>query len=212
IAQACTTGSISTAIDLLSENKELCQESLNWFDFDGQELNTPSIFIAIDYGHVELVAKMLPLHKDILNTLKDGDGDYSALQWASWTGQLDIVKLLVEKGGASADEEALSLAREYDHHAVVEFLRKRVDLYSGLEGDADAIMEKACREGDANMVRKLFEEENYNIDKFKDDDGKYFAFSPMYLAVKNGHIDVIQLLAEKGVQVDQGAAPAVSAE
>lgn len=84
IANACTT-SISTAIDLLSENKELLSEPLSWFDSAGQELNTPPIFIAIDYGHVELVSKMLPLHKDILNTLKTDDGDYSPLSWASWT-------------------------------------------------------------------------------------------------------------------------------
>ena len=85
IAQACTTGSTSSAVDLLSANKEMCREPLSWFDSDGQELSTPPIFICIDYGHSELVAKLLPLHKDILNTLKDGDGDYSPLQWASWT-------------------------------------------------------------------------------------------------------------------------------
>lgn len=200
IAQACSTGSIPTAVDLLSENNELCSASLSWFDSDGQELSTPPIFICIDYGHSELVAKLLPLHKDILNTLKDGDGDYSPLQWASWTGALDIVKILL-KGGAKADEEALSLAREYGHNTVVEHLLNHVDLYSGLEGDTDAIMEKACREGDSDMVGKLLED-SYNIEKWKDEDGKYLAFSPMYLAVKNGHLDVVQLFAEKGVQMN----------
>lgn len=211
IVQACTAGSASSAVDLLSANTELCREPLSWFDSDGQELSTPPIFICIDYGHSELVAKLLPLHKAILNTLKDGDGDYSPLQWASWTGKLDIVKILLE-GGANADEEALSLAREYDHNEVAEYLLKHVDMYSGLEGDSDAIMEKACREGDTSMVRKLLEEENYNIEKWKDEDGKYLVFSPMYLAVKNGHMDVIQLFAEKGVQVDLGATPEASAE
>lgn len=85
IAQACTSGSTSTAVNLLSENNELCSEQLTWFDSDGQELSTPPIFICIDYGHVELVEKLLPLYKDILNTVKDGDGDYSPLVWASWT-------------------------------------------------------------------------------------------------------------------------------
>ena len=65
-------------------------------------------------------------------------------------GNLDIVKLLVGEGGVNADEEALSLAREYDHNEVAEFLLKHVNLYSGLEGDVE-IMEKACREGDVNM-------------------------------------------------------------
>ncbi len=168
IVQACKLGSITTSLDLLSQNKEFCSAKLTWFDSDGQELSTPPMFICIDYGHSELVEKLLPLHSgDVLSTLKDGDGDYSPLQWASWTGRLDIVKILVEKGGAAVDEEALSLARENNHNDVAEYLLQHVDLYSGLEGD-DEIMEKACREGDLAMVKKLLEEENYSIDKWKD--------------------------------------------
>lgn len=117
-------------------------------------------------------------------------------------GHLDIVKLLLEKGGAKADDEAIQLAREFNHSEVADYLLEHVDLYAGLEGDADAIMEKACREGDLNMVQKLFEEEDYDIEKWKDEDGKYMTFSPMYLAVKYGHISIVQLFAEKGVQVD----------
>lgn len=202
IAQACTTGSTSTAVDLLSENNELCSASLTWFDSDGQELSTPPIFICIDYGHSELVAKLLPLHKDILNTLKEGDGDYSPLAWASWVGSLDIVKILLE-GGANADDECLSLARDNGHTAVAEHLLNHVNLYSGLEGDTDAIMEKACREGDADMVRKLLEEESYNVEKWKDEDGKFLTYSPMYLAVKNGHLGVIELFSERGLSAEE---------
>ena len=61
------------------------------------------------------------------------------------------------------------------------------------------------------MVRKLLEDENYDVSKWKDEDGKYLAFSPMYLAVKHGHMDVVQLFAEKGLQVDMDvAAPSVT--
>lgn len=210
IAQACTSGSTSAAVDLLSEHKTLCGERISWFDSDGQECNTPPIFICIDYGRSEVVEGLLPLYKGTLNTVKDGDGDYSPLQWASWTGHLDIVKLLLEKGGAKADEEAISLAREHNHNKVVEYLLKHVDLYVDLEGDADAIMEKACREGDVNMVRKMLEEENYDIGKWKDEDGKYLTFSPMHLAVKNGHMDVIQIFAEGGMDLTEAVTEVTS--
>ena len=213
IVQACKSGSITSAIDLLYRNKELCSRELTWFDSDGQELSTPPIFICIDYGHAELVEKLLPLHKDVLNTLKDGNGDYSPLQWASWTGRLEIVKILIEEGGATVDEEALSLAREDNHNEVAEYLLKHVDLYSGLEGDTDGIMEKACREGDLAMVKKLLEEEKYDIEKWKAEDGKFLAFSPIHLAVKNGHLDLIQYFAESGVQMDLAdVVPDASAE
>ena len=213
IANACTSGSISTAIDLLSKNKEICNQSITWFDLEGQELSSPPLFICIDYGHVELVEKLLPLHEDILSTLTGGDGDYTALQWASWTGHLEIVKLLIEKGKAKADEEAISLAREDEHNEVVDYLLKYVDIYASLDGDADEIMTKACREGDSKKVRQLLEEENYDIEKWKDDEGKYLAFSPMYLAVKNGHMEVIQVFSEKGVTIqDLDVVPEVSTE
>ena len=162
IANACTSASISTAIDLLSKNKQICSQSITWFDSEGQELSTPPLFICIDYGHTELVEKLLPLHEDILSTLTGGDGDYTALQWASWTGHLEIVKILIEKGIVKADEEAISLAREDDHNEVANYLLKYVDIYAALEGDADEIMTKACREGDASKVRQLLEEENYD--------------------------------------------------
>ena len=128
-------------------------------------------------------------------------------------GHLEIVKILIEKGMATADEEALSLAREDGHNEVAEYLLKHIDLYANLKGDSDGIMEKACREGDIIMVRKLLEEENYDVAKWKDEDGKYLAFSPMYQAYKNGHMDIVQLFAEKGVQVDLDvAAPDMTAE
>jgi len=213
IANACTSGSISTAIDLLSKSKEICSQSITWFDSEGQELSTPPLFICIDYGHTELIERLLSLHEDILITLTGGDGDYTALQWASWTGHLEIVKLLIEKGKAKADEEAISLAREDDHNEVADYLLKHVDIYAALEGDADEIMMKACREGDAKKVRQILEEENYDIEKWKDDEGKYLAFSPMYLAVKNGHMEVIQVFAEKGVPIqDLDVVPEVSTE
>jgi len=94
------------------------------------------------------------------------------------------------------------LAREYDHNEVAEYLLKHIDLYSGLKGDSDAIMEKACREGDIKMVQKLLDVENYNIDKWKDEDGKCLALSPLHLAVMNCHVDLIQLFAERGFQME----------
>ena len=114
-------------------------------------------------------------------------------------GNLDIVKLLIEEGGAAADDEALSLAREHDHADVAEVILRHVDLYSGL-ADETEIMEKACREGDAAKVRELLE--TVDIDQWKDGDGKYLAFSPVHLAMTHGHIELINLFAERGMTVE----------
>jgi len=90
IVQACISNSISTVIDILSHNKELCTEQLSWYDSSSREgdemTNTPLIFICIDYEHIELIEQLLQLcySADMLNTLVGGDGEYTALQWASY--------------------------------------------------------------------------------------------------------------------------------
>jgi len=204
--EACSTGSIDKTLTLIkaSESAEtICCTPIPWTDKDGQELKSPPIFIAIDYGHLELVRALLPYHQPpLIDTIMDGDGEYSILSWASFAGHLEIVKLLVEDGKAKVEDEPLSLAREYEHKEVVDYLIKLADLYTSFGGDLDAIMDKACREGDGAKVKQLLEEENYDISKWKDEEGKYLALSPMYMAVKFGHYEVIQIFAELGIQVD----------
>ena len=204
IAETCMIGSTNAVIDLLSQNDEYITQSVTWFDSDGLELTTPPIFIAIDYGHVELVANIILLtDTDILNALTGGEGKYTALQWASWTGNIEIVKLLVEEGGVKVDEESLSLAREFHHTNVIEYLLQHIDLYDGMHGDVDSIMEKACYEGDVHMVKKLLEEENYDVDKWKDKDGNFLKCTPLHMAVRKCHVDLIQLFAEKGMHIEE---------
>lgn len=206
LSEACVKGSIDQTLDLIKEAETLetiCSTPIAWTDKDGQELKSPPIFIAIDYGHLDLVRALLPYHQPpLIDTIMDGDGEYSALTWASFAGHLDIVKLLVEEGKAKVDDEPLSLAREYEHKEIADYLVRLADLYSNLGGDLDAIMDKACREGDGAKVKQLLEEEKYDLSKWKDKEGKYLALSPMYMAVKFGHYDVIQIFADLGIQVD----------
>ena len=242
IVRACVDGRAHDVVDLLSrDNSMSCSQSLRWRDNDGLELFTPPIFICIDYGHAECVANLLLLHDgNVLDGFRGGDGNYTALQWASWTvrllvsmncvfsekgccrfyfsfpsssnhflvwrpskGNLEIVKILVEEGRAKVDDEALYLAREYDHVEVVQYLLDHMNPYSGLEGDVDAVMERACREGDLNMVRELLNVEGYDIERWVDrDTGMCLAPSPLHLAVRNCHVDLIQFFAEMGVRVE----------
>lgn len=206
LSEACIKGSIDQTLDLIKEAESaetICSTPIAWADKDGQELNSPPIFIAIDYGHLELVRALLPYHQPpLIDTIMDGDGEYSALTWASFAGHLEIVKLLVEEGKAKVDDEPLSLAREYEHKEIADYLVELADLYSNLGGDLDAIMDKACREGDGAKVKQLLEEDKYDLSKWKDEEGKYLALSPMYMAVKFGHYDVIQIFADLGIQVD----------
>jgi ankyrin repeat protein len=198
--------STSEVIAILEQNKELCTKPLKWTDSDGQELCTPVIFIVIDYGRNELLQQMLSSSlytTDTINTISsdtNGQG-YTPLQWASWTGCHPIVTTLIEIGKATVDEESVSLSREYDHHELSSYLSQHVDIYANIdENDIDAIMDKACREGDINKVRQILDDTNniYDLNQWKDTDGKFMALSPMYMAVKFGHYDIMQLFMDRG--------------
>ena len=219
LVNSIITNSITETISTLNNNKSLLIQPLKWNDSDGQELCNPPIYIAIDYKLEELVTMMLPLYdvptksvtenndktlaSTLINTLMsepDGKGGYTPLQWASWMGSLEIVKLLVSVGGAVVDEEAVSLARENDHHDIASYLQEHVDIYSNIDNnDLDTIMDKACRAGDTTKVGELLHNTNYNLDQWKDGEGKYLALSPMYMAMKFGHYDVVQLFMDRGV-------------
>jgi len=127
MAQACIKGDSDTIKDLLINDFDFSQP-VKWVDSEGTEFSSPPIFIAADYGHAEAVRELLK--GGISSNLSDGD--YTIVQWASWKGNVEIVRLLLQHDG-KADEEALDLARDENHEDVVKILLQHVDLYSSLE-------------------------------------------------------------------------------
>lgn len=204
MAHACMEGQVDTAKQLLLENKaELFKSSVKWTDKGGKDLDNPPIFIAIDYDYLEIVRAFLEAGAAVFINLKD-ENEYTPLQWASWTGRKEIVRLLIENG-AKVDEDALDLAKECDegdNQEVIDILLQHVDPYSNMQkDDQDAIMDKACRIGDLAMVQKMMES-GYDYQKWKDRDGKYMVLSPMLMAVKYGHMDIVQLFVNKGIELN----------
>lgn len=207
-------GNVEVVKELLSSSKEIDEYTapVEWKDSEGQELSSPPLFVAIDYEYVDVVKLFLET-KDENNEkkakvidLKD-ENDYTPLQWSCWNGYLDIVKLLLDHG-ATADEECLDLAKENNHAEVASLLYQLFGdndaiLYGNLESedDEDAVMEKACRIGDLSKVQNMMDN-GYDYEKWKDKDGKCLGFSPIYMALKYGHMDIVQIFAEKGMEVD----------
>jgi hypothetical protein len=193
---ACKEGDTNTVSDLILQDPTSFIRSIEWTDKDQKDLNTPPIFIAIDYGHLELV-KFFAGVGDI--NIVDSN-DYTPLQWASWNGNRELVNFLISQG-ARVDQDALDLAKDYQHHEIVDILREHVDLYAGLRGDIDEIMIKASREGDLKKVQELIAD-GYDFNKWKDDDGSYREYSPIYVAMKNGHVELIREFMAAGVEAE----------
>lgn len=196
IIAACKEGDVQILTELLEKDPEACHRSIAWTDKEQKDLDTPPIFIAVDYGHLEAV-KVLAEKGDI--NIADSN-DYTPLQWASWNGNEELVKFLVSKG-ARADQDALDLAKEYEHNHIVELLTQHVDLYSDLGGDLDEIMIKASREGDLEKVQELIAD-GYDFNKWKGEDESYQEYSPIYVAMKNGHVKLIGEFMAAGVEAE----------
>ncbi len=119
IVRACISGDAHLVLDLLSRDnndgttRPSCTKSLRWRDGDGLELQTPPIYICIDYGHAECVANLLLLHHDgdALDGLRGGDGKYTPLQWASWTVRAVFFFFLVRSYHDSAFIVSFEVAR-----------------------------------------------------------------------------------------------------
>ena len=56
------------------------------------------------------------------------------------------------------------------------------------------------------------DDEQYDLDQWKDGEGRYLALSPMYMAVKFGHYDVVQLFTDRGSVDDMESALTAAAE
>lgn len=195
---ACKEGNDSTVVDLLTNDPECYNRAIAWTDKDEKDLETPPIFIAVDYGQLTVVRVLAESSNADMNILDSNE--YTPLQWASWNGNEEMVKLLIEKG-ARVDQGALDLAKEYKHKNIVALLMEHINLYEGLDGDIDEIMIKASREGDVKKVQELIRD-GYDFDKWKDSDGSYQEYSPIYVAMKNGHIEVIREFLQAGVEAE----------
>jgi hypothetical protein len=194
---ACKEGDMATVKELIRSPSFEWKKSIQWKDKDGNEMDTPIIFIAVDYHHLEIVKLLLDSEGADVN-IKDTN-DYSSLQLASFNGSLSMVQLLVERN-AFVDQDALDLAKENGHAEIAAYLRQTIDYYVGMD-DIDDIMIKASREGDINKVQELIAD-GYDFTKWKEEDGTYQEYSPVYVAMKNGHIDVIREFLQAGVEAE----------
>ncbi len=196
MAKACVCGDLDAVNKLLTNGYDF-RIPIAWNDKDGKECKNAPIFIAIDFGYNDMVRTFID-HGWGMN--EQDDSEYTALDWAGWTGQLDLVKSLVDLG-ASPSQDGLDLAREGGHKEVVDFLMQNMDLYKHLEGDEDEIMMKATREGDLDKVKELLEK-GYDLDKWKDESGNYQAYSPISVAYRTGNMKIMQVFMENGMEVE----------
>jgi len=191
----------------------------------GGQWNDPPLHYAAVNGHKGLVELLLAKGAEV--NAKDNGGK-TGLHDAAWVGHLEIVELLIGSGADlnaedGSDRAPLYRAVDKNHPKVVGLLAtngadvnakdkyNRTSLYIAYQRGDDEIIDLlskygatgtlsyAAGAGDIEKVRELIEQQA-NVNQ-RDENGK----TPLHRAASMGHIDVAELLLNKGANIDTKA-------
>ncbi|XP_072224187.1 caskin-2-like isoform X2 [Leuresthes tenuis] len=185
---------------LLGSTKRL---NVNYQDSDGFS----ALHHAALTGTTELLAALLEAQATV--DVKDSNG-MRPLHYAAWQGKSESVLMLLRSGasvnGASLDGHIpLHLAAQYGHFEVSEMLLQHQSNPCLVNKAKKTPLDLACEFGRAkvaqlllssNMVVALLEGE-----RKEPTDSSYT--TPLHLAARNGHKDVIRLLLKAGIDINK---------
>ncbi|CRK10105.1 hypothetical protein BN1723_010350 [Verticillium longisporum] len=165
---------------------------------DRQLLRRPRFYYACLYGLLRVAQELAYKGTDI--NAQGGDYD-EALQAASASGHIEVIRLLLEKGadvdarGSDNDSNALQLASINGHIEVIRLLLEKGADINARGGDYNDALQAASASGHIEVIRLLLEK-GADINAIDSKEG-----NPLQLASAIGHIEVIQLLLEKGADI-----------
>ncbi|KAM9392919.1 caskin-2 isoform 2-T4 [Pholidichthys leucotaenia] len=211
LLQAVKSGDLQTTQKLLSKlktnrNKLLGSTkrlNVNYQDSDGFS----ALHHAALTGTTELLSALLEAQATV--DIKDSNG-MRPLHYAAWQGKADSVLMLLRSGasvnGISLDGHIpLHLAAQYGHFEVSEMLLQHQSNPCLLNKAKKTPLDLACEFGrvkvaqlllSSNMVVALLEDER------KEPTDSAFT-TPLHLAARNGHKDVIRLLLKAGIDINK---------
>ncbi|XP_078426917.1 caskin-2 isoform X1 [Cetorhinus maximus] len=211
--QAVKNGDMSSAQKLLTKIKASKSKLLgstkrlnvNYQDSDGFS----ALHHAALSGSTDLIS--LLLEAQALVDIKDSNG-MRPLHYAAWQGKLEPVRLLLRAGAvvnvASQDGQIpLHLAAQYGHYDVSEMLLQHQSNPCIINKAKKTPLDLACEFGRLKVAQLLL---NSNMcvalleGQSKDSTDTNFT-TPLHLAAKNGHKDIIRLLIKAGIDANKVA-------
>ncbi|XP_036003647.1 caskin-2 isoform X5 [Fundulus heteroclitus] len=185
---------------LLGSTKRL---NINYQDSDGFS----ALHHAALTGTTELLAALLEAQATV--DIKDTNG-MRPLHYAAWQGKAESVLTLLRSGasvnGASTDGHIpLHLAAQYGHFQVSEMLLQHQSNPCLVNRAKKTPLDLACEFGRAKVVQLLLSS-NMVVALLEDErkeptDSAYT--TPLHLAARNGHKDVIRLLLKAGIDINK---------
>uniref|UniRef100_A0A9J7X5T3 Caskin-2 n=2 Tax=Cyprinus carpio TaxID=7962 RepID=A0A9J7X5T3_CYPCA len=202
LLQAVKNGDLATTQKLLAKVKA----SKSIFCFF-PPLRFSALHHAALTGTTELLSLLLEAQAVV--DIKDSNG-MRPLHYAAWQGKADSVLMLLRSGAAvnnaSHDGQIpLHLAAQYGHYEVSEMLLQHQSNPCILNKAKKTPLDLACEFGrvkvaqlllNSNMVASLLEGD-------RKDGSDSNCNTPLHLAARNGHKDVIRLLLKAGIDINR---------
>ncbi|XP_043940877.1 caskin-2 isoform X2 [Protopterus annectens] len=189
-----------TQAELLGSTKRF---NVNYQDSDGFS----ALHHAALSGNSELISLLLEAQATV--DIKDSNG-MRPLHYAAWQGKPEPVRLLL-RGGASVNmisldgQIPLHLSAQYGHYEVSEMLLQHQSNPCIINKSKKTPLDLACEFGRLKVAQLLL---NSNVCvallEGQSKDGSDINFTtPLHLAARNGHKEVIRLLLKAGIDINK---------
>uniref|UniRef100_A0A8C6MHZ1 Caskin-2 n=1 Tax=Nothobranchius furzeri TaxID=105023 RepID=A0A8C6MHZ1_NOTFU len=158
-------------------------------------------------GTTELLSALVEAHATV--DIKDSNG-MRPLHYAAWQGKAESVLMLLRSGasvnGTSQDGHIpLHLAAQYGHYEVSEMLLQHQSNPCLVNKTKKTPLDLACEFGRAKVVQLLLSSNMVVAllegERKEQTDSAYT--TPLHLAARNGHKDVIRLLLKAGIDINK---------
>ncbi|RXN02117.1 Caskin-1 [Acipenser ruthenus] len=190
----------SDSPELLGSTKRV---NVNFQDTDGFS----ALHHAALNGNMELISLLLEAQATV--DIKDQKG-MRPLHYAAWQGKVEPMKMLLKSGSSvnSQSDEGqipLHLAAQHGHYDVSEMLLQHQSNPCIVDNAGKTPLDLACEFGRVGVVQLLLSS-NMSAALLEPKPGDTTdpnSTSPLHQAAKNGHIDIIRLLLQAGIDINR---------
>ncbi|MGH0117029.1 UNVERIFIED_CONTAM: hypothetical protein FKN15_024974 [Acipenser sinensis] len=158
-------------------------------------------------GNMELISLLLEAQATV--DIKDQKG-MRPLHYAAWQGKVEPMKMLLKSGSSvnSQSDEGqipLHLAAQHGHYDVSEMLLQHQSNPCIVDNAGKTPLDLACEFGRVGVVQLLLSSSMSAalLEPKPGDTTDPNSTSPLHQAAKNGHIDIIRLLLQAGIDINR---------